>query len=115
MVLNFGDNPGSGWMLSGGTAEEDANMVVTFEGSYDTTGENPYTSWAPASWEAGYPARDFAALIYDAPNEATTPQPASACSSLAHQNIGNVYVGTWYSELAPYFDGFLADAASGGC
>ena len=48
VVLNFGANPGSGWMLSATTAAEDANMVVTFEGAYNTAGLNPYTSWSPA-------------------------------------------------------------------
>ncbi len=91
------------------------NGVVTFEGSYGTAGENPYTSWAPAAWEAGYPAKDFSALIYNAPDEATAPQPASACGSLAQQNIGYVYVGTWYDQLPPYFSSFLADAAQGIC
>jgi len=114
VVFNFGTNPDSGWMLES-TAANNANLVVTFEGSYDTPGEDPYTSWAQAPWEGAYPARDFAALVYNAPYEAATAQPASACSSLARQNVGFVYVGTWYSELAPYFGSFLTDAANGGC
>ena len=71
VVFNFGANPGSDWMLSG-TAANNANLVVTFEGSYNTPGEGPYTSWTQAAWETGYPAHDFAALIYNAPNEAVT-------------------------------------------
>ena len=114
VVFNFGANPGSAWMLNS-TEANNANLVVTFEGSYDTPGEDPYTSWAQASWEAAYPAHDFAALIYNAPDEAVTPQPASACTSLARQNIGYSYVGTWYDELPPYFSSFLTDAFSGGC
>jgi Spherulation-specific family 4 len=114
VVLNFGANPGSEWMLNS-TAANNANIVVTFEGSYDTPGEDPYTAWTQASWEAAYPAHDFAALVYNAPNEAITPQPASACSALASQNIGYVYVGTWYDELPSYFSGFLADSFGGGC
>ena len=114
VVFNFGANPGSAWMLDSSNANN-ADIVVTFEGSYDTAGENPYTSWAPAAWEAAYPAKDFSALIYNAPGEDTAPQPASACSSLAQQNIGYVYVGTWYDLLPPYFSSFLADAAQGTC
>jgi hypothetical protein len=114
VVFNFGANPGSAWMLDS-TEANNANMVVTFEGSYDTPGEDPYTAWTQAAWEAGYPARDFAALVYNAPGEAAAPQPASACSSLARQNIGYSYVGTWYDELPPYFASFLTDAFSGGC
>jgi len=109
----------SEWNSSGffdrGSAAENANLIVTFEGSYDTPGENPYTSWTQAPWEAAYPAHDFAALVYNAPNETATPQPASACTALAHQHVGYVYLGTWYDQLPPYFSGFLTDAFSGSC
>ncbi len=114
VVYNFGANPGSDWMLNS-SAANNANIVVTFEGSYDTPGEDPYTSWTPAAWEASYPAHDFSALVYNAPDEVATPQPASACTSLAKQNIGYVYVGTWYSQLPPYFASFLTDSFSGDC
>ena len=114
VVFNFGANPGSAWMLNS-TAANNANIVVTFEGSYDTPGEDPYTSWTQAAWEAGFPAHDFAALIYNAPDEAATPQPTSACTSLAQQNIGYVYVGTWYDELPPYFGSFLTSSFGGDC
>jgi hypothetical protein len=108
VVLNYGASPGSGWMFSSSNANN-ADMVVTFESDYDT-----YTTWSPAAWEASYPASDFAALIYDT-GESTDPQPTSACGDLAQQNIGNVYVGTWYDVLPPYFSSFEADAASGAC
>jgi Spherulation-specific family 4 len=108
VVLNYGASPGSGWMFSSSNANN-ADVVVTFESDYDT-----YTTWSPAAWEASYPASDFAALIYDT-GESTDPQPASACGDLAKQNIGNVYVGTWYDVLPPYFSSFLADAAQGAC
>jgi 6-phosphogluconolactonase (cycloisomerase 2 family) len=114
VVFNFGANPGSAWMLSG-SAANNANLIVTFEGSYDTPGEDPYTAWTPAPWEASYPAKDFAALVYNAPEALATPQPASACSGLAKQNVGYVYVGTWYDQLPPYFSSFLADSFSGDC
>jgi hypothetical protein len=114
VVFNFGANPGSAWMLSG-PAANNANLIVTFEGSYNTPTENPYTAWTPAPWEAAYPAKDFAALVYNAPEALATPQPASACSSLAKQHVGYVYVGTWYSQLPPYFSSFLNDTFSGGC
>ncbi len=114
VVFNFGANPGSDWMFSN-TAPENANMIVTFEGSYDTAGEGPYISWTQAAWETGYPAHDFAALIYNAPDGISAPQPASACNSLAHQNIGYVYVGTWYSGLPPYFSTLSADSLRGEC
>jgi hypothetical protein len=114
VVFNFGANPGSAWMLNG-SAANNANLIVTFEGSYDTPGEDPYTAWTPAPWEAAYPAKDFAALVYNAPEALATPQPASACSGLAKQNVGYVYVGTWYDQLPPYFSSFLADSFSGDC
>jgi Spherulation-specific family 4 len=102
VVFNFGANPGSDWMLRS-TTRKNADIVVTFEGSYNTPGWNPYVDWQPAAWEARYPASDFAALIYDAPNTPDTPQPVSACTRLKTQRVGFVYVGTWYSELAPYY------------
>ena len=108
VVLNYGANPGSGWMFSSSNANN-ADIVVTFESDYDT-----YTTWTQAAWETRYPASDFAALIYNT-GESTAPQPASACGSLAQQNIGYVYVGTWYDVLPPYFSSFLADAAQGAC
>lgn len=114
VVFNFGQNPESDWMLSGSDVEN-ADIVVTFEGSYDTPGENPFTSWAQASWELGYPAEDFAALIHSAPDEEATPQPASACSALAQKNLGYVYVGTSYAQLPSYFGKLSAEAIGGDC
>jgi hypothetical protein len=100
VVFNFGANPGSGWMLSGSGAKN-ADLVVTFEGSYNDAGYNPYTAWRQASWEWAYPANDFAALIYDAPD-------ATACSSLSLQHLGYVYVGTWYDTLPPFWNQFMS-------
>ncbi len=114
VVFNFGENPGSDWMLSGG-GTENANIVVTFEGSYDTPGENPYTSWTQASWELGFPAHDFAALIHDAQDATSAAQPSSACGSLARRNVGYVYVGTTYDRLPPYFSDLAAKSNSGSC
>jgi hypothetical protein len=114
VVFNFGENPASDWMLNGSDTEN-ADIVVTFEGSYDTPGENPYTSWTQASWELGYPANDFAALIHDAPADSAAPQPASACSSLDQQNIGYVYLGTSYDQLPSYFSDFTTSSISGRC
>ncbi|HXW59233.1 MAG TPA: spherulation-specific family 4 protein [Solirubrobacteraceae bacterium] len=114
VVLNFGENPSSDWMLSGNDVE-DADIVVTFEGSYDTPGENPFTSWTQASWELGYPAEDFAALIHSAPDEEATPQPASVCTALAQKNLGYVYAGTAYDQLSPYFGELANEASDGGC
>jgi hypothetical protein len=114
VVFNFGANPGSGWMLDGSDAGN-ADIVVTFEGSYDTPGENPYTSWTPAAWESDYPADDFAALIYNTQSDANGPQPATVCATLATQRIGYVYVGTWYDQLPPYFTDFLTTARQGEC
>jgi|ERR1035438_959821 hypothetical protein len=108
------DAPRNDAELKSGDANN-ADIVVTFEGSYDTPGEDPYTAWTQAAWESHYPASDFAALIYNAPGEATAPQPAAACSSLAQQNIRYVYVGTWYDQLPPYFGSYLADALQGNC
>ena len=105
VVFNYGANPASGWMFNS-TNAKNADVVVTFEGSYNTPGENPYTSWGPAPWERHYPASNFAALAYDAPDGAT-PQPSSACTALLAQNLGYVYVGTWYDVLPPYFSTFL--------
>jgi hypothetical protein len=114
VVFNFGANPGSDWMLAGSDANN-ADIVVTFEGSYNTPGEDPYTSWTQAAWERRYPANDFAALVYNAPDGPATPQPASVCSSLAQQNIGYVYVGTWYDQLPSYFGAFLTDSLQSSC
>ena len=114
VVFNFGENPASDWMLNGSNTEN-ADIVVTFEGSYDTPGENPYTSWTQASWELAYPADDFAALIHNAPGEATAPQPASACSSLTQQNVGYVYVGTTYDQLPSDFNDLATASISGDC
>jgi Spherulation-specific family 4 len=102
VVQNFGMNPSSDWMLRASRAKN-ADIVVTFEGSYNTPGMNPYTEWQPASWERRYPASNFAALVYNAYSSTDTPQPASACNRLKQQNIGYVYVGTWFSEMAPYY------------
>lgn len=99
VVFNFGANPSSGWMLSGSDSKN-ADIVVTFEGSYNDAGYNPYTAWTQAGWEWAYPAHDFAALIYDAPD-------ATACSSLSLQHLGYVYVGTWYDTLPPFWKQFL--------
>jgi hypothetical protein len=114
VVFNFGANPGSDWMLDGSNASN-ADIVVTFEGSYNTPDEGPYTSWTQASWERRYPANDFAALVYNAPDSLATPQPASVCASLAQQNIGYVYVGTWYDQLPSYFGSLLTDSIQGSC
>jgi Spherulation-specific family 4 len=100
VVFNFGENPSSGWMLSSANTKN-ADIVITFEGSYNDPGLNPYTAWTQAGWERAYPAHDFAALIYDAPD-------ATVCSSLSRQNLGYVYVGTWYSTLPPFWTQFLS-------
>lgn len=108
VVLNFGANPSSDWMLAGSHIKN-ADIVVTFEGSYNDPGLSSYTAWRQASWEDAYPANDFAALIYDASN-ATYASPTSylnACTSLASQHLGYVYVGTWYDTLPPFWHSFL--------
>ena len=102
VVFNFGSNPGSDWMLRS-TSARNADIVVTFEGSYNDPALNPLTQWKPAAWESRYPANDFAALVYEAPTSTGVPQPATACAALKQQRVGYVYVGTWYSELAPYY------------
>ena len=61
VVLNFGPNPGSDWMFNA-SAKKDADLIVTFEGSYDTPGMNPYTEWVQPAWELQYPASNFAAI-----------------------------------------------------
>lgn len=108
VVLNFGASPGSDWMFNSSNANN-ADIVVTFENDYDS-----YITWTPAAWEVNYPASDFAVLIHDT-GESADPQPASACGRLMQQNIGNVYVGTSYDVLPPYFSSFLASAAQGAC
>ena len=102
-VFNFGANPASDWMLNA-TSKKNADIVVTFEGAYNDPSMNPYTSWVQPAWELRYPAADFAALVYDAPNTAATPQPSSACAGLLRQNVGFVYVGMWYDQ-SPYTGG----------
>jgi hypothetical protein len=110
VVLNYGANPASGWMFNSSNAKN-ADIVVIFEGSYSTAGENPYVGggWAPARWESQYPADDFAALMYDTNSTTAVPQPETACAALTAQHIGYVYVGTWYTTLAPYFSTFAGD------
>lgn len=110
VVLNYGDNPSSGWMFDG-TSAQNANIVVTFEGAYNDPGSSPYTAWTQASWENAYPAADFAALIYDAANTtyASPTSYADACTSLASQHLGYVYVGTFYDVLPPFWSSFLND------
>jgi Spherulation-specific family 4 len=108
VVLNYGANPASGWMFDS-RGPGNADIVVTFEGSYDTPGKNPYKQWTAASWESNYAARHFAAIVYGAPATASTPQPSSACRSLMKQHIGYVYVGTTYSQLPPYFSAYVND------
>jgi Spherulation-specific family 4 len=108
VVFNDGANASSGWMFNSSNANN-ADVVVTFEGAYTTAGENPYTAWAPAAWEHRYPASDFAALVYSAPDTTTTTQQSSACTSLLNQNLGYVSVGTWYDVLPPYFTTLLTE------
>ena len=108
VVLNYGANPASGWMFDS-SGPGNADIVVTFEGSYDTPGENPYKGWVAASWESRYPARHFAAIVYGAPVTPSTPQPSSACRLLMKQHIGYLYVGTTYSQLPPYFSAYVND------
>lgn len=100
VVLNYGTNPSSGWMFRSRDRASNADIVVTFEGAYDTPGEHPYTSWRPSRWERHYPPRDFAALVYDVPD-------AAACAHLRRQNLGYLYVGTMYNGLATYFSSFV--------
>jgi spherulation-specific family 4 protein len=108
VVFNFGANPASDWMLKSSNAKN-ADIVVTFEGSYNTPGEDPYTAWTQAAWERRYPAEDFAALVYNTTSFGLPSQPETVCNSLAQQNIGYVYVGTWYEFLPPYFSSFVSD------
>jgi Spherulation-specific family 4 len=109
VVFNFGANPSSGWMLASSNAKN-ADIVVTFEGSYNDPGLNPYTAWSQASWESAYPASDFAAMIYDAANPlyASPSSYLTACASLNSQRIKYVSVGTWYQALPPFWSSFLA-------
>jgi hypothetical protein len=108
VVLNYGSNPASGWMFDS-NGPGNADIVVTFEGSYDTPGQNPYKEWVAASWESKYAAHHFAAIVYGAPGTAASPQPSSACRSLMRQHIGYLYVGTTYSRLPPYFSAYVND------
>jgi hypothetical protein len=107
VVFNFGANPGSDWMLRASSAKN-ADIVVTFEGSYDEPTTNPFTAWEQAPWEQRYPAGDFAALVYNAPHSASTPQPTSACTRLKQRHVGYVYVGLWFTDLAPYYSQLAA-------
>ena len=105
VVLNFGRSPGSDWMFDAST-KKDADLIVTFEGSYDTPGMNPYTEWVQPAWELQYPASDFAAIIHSAPDTAATPQPATACAGLTQQHLGYVDVGAAPTyDQAPYLQG----------
>jgi hypothetical protein len=105
VVFNFGRNPGSDWMFDA-SAKKDADLIVTFEGSYDTPGMNPYTDWVQPAWELQYPASDFAAIVHDAPSTTATPQPSTTCAGLTQQHVGYVDVGagTTYAQI-PYLEG----------
>jgi len=48
-------------------------------------------------------------LLYDTNDSAAIPQPVTACAALAKQNVGYVYVGTWYDTLPSYLATFLTD------
>jgi hypothetical protein len=106
VVLNFGTNPVAGWMFDAAPMLN-ANVIVTFEGSYNIAGQDPLTAWAPAGWERGYPASDFAALVHNAPDTIDLPQPATACHALREKHLGYLYVGTSYSELPAYFSALV--------
>ena len=47
--------------------------------------------------------------MYDTNSTVAVPQPATACAALTAQHIGYLYVGTWYTNLAPYFSTFAGD------
>jgi hypothetical protein len=106
VVFNFGTNPAAGWMFDA-TRALNANVIVTFEGSYDVAGQDPLTAWAPARWERRYPASDFAALVHSTPGTAALPQPVTACHALREKHLGYLYVGTSYDELPAYFSAFV--------
>ena len=83
-----------------------ADIVVTFEGYYDPTppGRGGLAGELPGQRFLGSHLR----------RRRLHGSPARfGVRSLAQQNIGYVYVGTWYDLLPPYFSTFLADAAGG--
>ncbi|MGP8208634.1 MAG: spherulation-specific family 4 protein [Acidimicrobiales bacterium] len=106
VVFNFGANPVAGWMFDAASVLN-ANVIVTFEGSYNVAGQDPLTAWTPARWELRYPASDFAALVHSAPDTAALPQPATACHALREKHLGYLFVGTSYNELSAYFSAFV--------
>lgn len=106
VVFNFGTNPVAGWMFDAARVLN-ANVIVTFEGSYNIAGQDPLTAWTPAGWERQYPASDFAALVHSAPDTAALPQPATACRALREKHLGYLYVGTSYDELPAYFSALV--------
>lgn len=77
VVLNFGDNPVSGWMFDG-NPEQDADLIVTFEGTYQT-GSDRLVSWTLASWELQYPAGRWGFWI--AANHTVGSGLSASCSS----------------------------------
>jgi hypothetical protein len=106
VVFNFGTDPDAGWMFDAASAL-DANVIVTFEGSYNIAGQNPLTAWTPAGWERRYPASDFAALVHSAPSATALAEPAAACRALREKHLGYLYVGTSYNELPAYFSALV--------
>jgi hypothetical protein len=106
VVFNFGTNPVAGWMFDAARVL-DANLIVTFEGSYNVAGQDPLTAWTPAGWERRYPASNFAALVHSATDTAALPQPATACLTLRQKHLGYLYVGVSYDELPAYFSAFV--------
>ncbi len=112
VTFNFGVNPVSSWPLSNTVSGQNADIIVIFEDPYsdyvDYGGSG--VAWSPASWEAGYGAKHFSLLAYDASG---TGLPGAFCSSVSSQNVGNVYVTptAGWESLPPsaYLESELAD------
>ena len=104
VVDNFGLNPLTDWALSGGSENQRADIVVTFENS-----SMAYASWLPAAWEASYPANNFSVLVDSA---SSADQPASFCAAVAKQHVGYHFASPFasWNSLPPsgYFSSEVA-------
>ena len=76
-------------------------MLLTYE---NTAASYPGTT--PASWTSGYPAGDFANVIY---NQPTSAGMAADLALAANENVGYIYVtdgqlSNPYGQLPSYWD-----------
>ena len=112
VALNFGVNPVSNWAFSSASAGQNADIAVIFEDPYSDYANygGSGAPWSPAPWEASYTPQHFSLLVYGASG---ANQPAAACSTLVHQNVGYGFItpANGWTSLPPaqFLAGELTD------